>query len=92
MTRRVFRLSDSVSLRLIQIFQEAIMTGVDGADLLRMVRVEASDDDDSALVLTPEYKLSVEESFKKQLERAEQLRAGIHANPFDDDGDSGDSN
>lgn len=70
-----FKFSDSVSMRLVQIFQEAIMTGVDGADLLRQVRLQADDSDPSTLVLTPEYKAQVKESHDKLEKQAEELKA-----------------
>jgi len=68
-----FKLADSVSMRFIQIFQEAIMTGIDASDILRQVRVEI-DEDGETLVLTGAYKKQVEESYKKMLAHADQLR------------------
>jgi len=60
-----FRLADSVSMRLVQIFQEAMMTGVDGADLLRQVRLELDESDPTSLVLTREYTQQFTEALKK---------------------------
>lgn len=68
-----YKLSDNVSMRLIQIFQEAIMTGIDGADLLRMVRLQLDESDGETLVLTPEYQKSVKESYEKLEEQAKEL-------------------
>ena len=59
--------ADSVSMRLVQIFQEAIMTGIDGADLLRQVRLQPDVNDPNVLVLTPEYQAQVRESHEKLL-------------------------
>mgnify|MGYP003453345990 CR=1 FL=1 len=70
-----FKLSDGVSFRLIQIFQEAILTGVDGADLLRMVRVQSSEDDPETLELTPEYVQQVKDGYDRLLKQAEELQA-----------------
>jgi len=57
-----YRFSDEVSMRLIQIFQEAILLGLDGADLLRQVRLVLSQDSNEAgtLELDPSYVESVE--------------------------------
>lgn len=68
-----YKLSDNVSMRLVQIFQEAILTGVDGADLLRMVRLQVDPTDQETLVLTPEYQKSVKESHQKLEEFAKQM-------------------
>jgi hypothetical protein len=52
-----YKLSDEVSFRMIQIFQEAILLGIDGADLFREVRlvVDPSDENSNMLVLDSEY-------------------------------------
>ena len=70
-----FRFADSVSARLVQIFQEAIMTGVDGADLLRQVRMIPDESDPNVLVLSPDYVQQVKESYAKLLQQAEELQA-----------------
>lgn len=70
------KLSDSVSLRLIQIFQEAIITGVDGADLLRQVRLQL-DSDNESLVLTPGYQKLVQEGYEKLEAQALKLRESL---------------
>lgn len=68
-----FKFSDSVSLRCIQIFQEAVLTGVDGADLFRLVRLQPSVDDPEVLELTPEYKQQVKEGHERQVSRSSEL-------------------
>jgi hypothetical protein len=68
-----FKFADSVSMRLVQIFQEAIMTGIDGADLLRQVELTPDLNDPNVLVLTEEYQNMVKRSFDALLERAKQL-------------------
>jgi hypothetical protein len=69
----MYKLSDSVSMRLVQIFQEAIMTGCDGADLLRQVRLQVSDKEFDTLVLTPEYVKLVKQSHDELEKRAKEL-------------------
>jgi hypothetical protein len=69
-----FKLSDNVSMRLVQIFQEALMTGVDGADLLRQVRLQVDDSEQDTLVLTPEYKKQVSEVHEKLETQARELQ------------------
>lgn len=68
-----YKVSDEVWHRVVQIVQEAILTGVDCADLLRMIRLTESDNE--ALVLTSEYKNHVNEAHKKLLEEAKALKA-----------------
>lgn len=70
-----FKLADGVSMRLVQIFQEAIMTGVDGADLLRQVRLCPDPSDPSMLQLTPEYRQQVTDMHAKLEEQAHELQA-----------------
>jgi hypothetical protein len=70
--KQEFKLSDEVWHRVVQIIQEALLEGIDCADLLRMVRVSKSDLSDE-LVLTEEYKKSVDEMHKKLLEQAKLL-------------------
>jgi len=72
-----YKLSDNVSMRLIQIFQEAIMTGVDGADLLRQVRLQQSESDSEVLVLTPDYQQLVKDSYEKLEARAKELQESL---------------
>jgi hypothetical protein len=67
-----YKIADEVWHRIVQIIQEAMLEGVDCADLLRMVRVAASDTTDE-LVLTEEYKQSVKEMHEKLLEQAKQI-------------------
>lgn len=70
-----FKFSDNVSLRMVQIFQEALLTGIDGADLLRQVEVEPSVEDPEKLVLTEDYRKLVARSHEELLRRAEELSA-----------------
>lgn len=67
-----YKIADEVWYRIVQIIQEAMLEGIDCADLLRMVRVVASDTT-GELVLTDEYKQSVKEMHEKLLEQAKEL-------------------
>jgi hypothetical protein len=69
-----YKISDAVAMRFIQIFQEAIMLGVDGADLMRQVRLVVDPEDDSTVTLDPQYVSLVEEMHRQFLDRAEALK------------------
>lgn len=80
-----FKFSDALSLRMIQIFQEAVMTGVDGADLFRQVEVTTDPNDSSRLVMTEEYKELVKKGHEQLLARADELaRQSVRDNEFSD--------
>lgn len=81
----MYKLSDSVSMRLVQIFQEAIMTQVDGADLLRQVRLQLSETEGDVLVLTPDYVKLVKESHDKLEARARELQSAGEKHDIDMD-------
>lgn len=68
------KLSDSVLHRFVQIFQEAMLTGTDAADHMRMVRVEPDKDDPNVLVLTSDYKEQVKNIHDKYLADIESLK------------------
>jgi len=70
-----YKISDAVSMRFIQIFQEAVLMGLDGADLMRQVRLVVSDTEADTVTLCPEYEKQVIEMHKKYLEEAEQLKS-----------------
>lgn len=72
--KKEYKISDGVWARVVQIVQEAMITGTDVADIMRMVRVEVSDEDDSELVLTEQYKKMVVEHYSKMLADAEELQ------------------
>lgn len=69
-----YKISDSVAMRFIQIFQEAVLLGVDGADLMRQVRVIVDEANPDSITLCPEYEKQVAEMHKKYLEDAEKLK------------------
>ena len=62
-----FKISDSVAMRMIQIFQEAVIFGLDGADLLRQVRLVEDPNEEGTLNLDPEYVKAVAEMHEKSL-------------------------
>jgi len=73
-----YKITDAVAMRMIQIFQEAVIFGVDGADLMRQVRLVTDPSDPESLTLDPAYAASVEESHKKyaaELESKSQEQA-----------------
>ena len=69
-----YKISDSVAMRFIQIFQEAVLMGIDGADLMRQVRLVVDEANPDTVVLCPQYENQVLEMHKKYLEDAERLR------------------
>lgn len=70
-----FKFADSVSMRLVQIFQEAMIMGLDGADLLRQVQLQPDESDPNVLVLSPEYQAQVKEAYVKYEAQAKELQA-----------------
>lgn len=70
-----YKISDSVAMRFIQIFQEAVLLGVDGADLMRQVRLTVDESSQETMTLCPEYEKMVEAQHKKYLEDAEKLKS-----------------
>lgn len=70
-----YKISDSVAMRFIQIFQEAVLLGVDGADLMRQVRLIVDESSPETMTLCPEYEKMVEAQHKKYLEDAEKLKS-----------------
>ena len=69
-----YKLSDAVIFRMIQIFQEALLLGVDGADLFRQVKLVVDSEQSDTLVLDPEYKKMVSDMHHKYLLEAEKLK------------------
>ena len=70
-----YKISDSVAMRFIQIFQEAVLMGIDGADLMRQVRLTIDPGESDTLMLDPDYKKFVEETHQKYLKEIEVKRA-----------------
>jgi hypothetical protein len=75
------KFADSVWHRVVCIVQEAMLTGVDCADLLRQVRVVTDPDTDS-LILSPEYQKQVREMHEKMLKQAREAQSAQSGNKF----------
>jgi hypothetical protein len=69
-----YKISDSVAMRFIQIFQEAVLMGIDGADLMRQVRLVVDPEETDTLLLDSDYKKFVEETHEKYLTDIEKKR------------------
>lgn len=72
-----YKISDSVAMRMIQIFQEALLLGVDGADLMRQVRLVVDESNSDTLTLDPQYEKQVAEMHEKYLGDAERLKSQV---------------
>jgi len=86
------KFADNVWHRVVQIIQEAMLTGVDCADLLRQVRVVSSESDVLTLELSPEYETQVRDMHTKMLDQARDLQSAQAGNKFIIQGGSGDGN
>ena len=71
-----YKFSDAIIGRILNVIQEAMLSGIDVLDLFRQMEVVPSPEDEHVLVLTPEYQKTVdrwheeiEEDFKKRAER-----------------------
>lgn len=76
-----YRISDEVWHRVVQIVQEAMLTGIDCVDLLRQVRVkpELDMEEGPSLYLTEGYRTFVKEYHQKLLDEAAQKQAEANA-------------
>ena len=72
-----YKISDSVAMRMIQIFQEAVIFGIDGADLLRQVRLVEDPQEAGALTLDPEYIAAVELMHEQYLAEASKKKSEV---------------
>lgn len=86
------KFADSVWHRVVQIVQEAMLTGVDCADLLRQVTVVPDETDSHVLVLSAEYQKQVKEMHSKMLQQAREIEASQSGNKFIVPGADGDNN
>ena len=69
-----FKIGDSVWHRVVNAIQEAMLMGVDVADILRQISVVPDASDPHVLVLSPEYQKQVKEMHAKMLEEAQTLQ------------------
>ena len=65
-----YKISDSVAMRFIQIFQEAVLLGIDGADLMRQVRLVVDESSPDTVTLDPQYEKQVAEMHEKYVAAA----------------------
>lgn len=66
-----YKITDAVAHRMIQIFQEAVIFGIDGADLMRQVRLVQDPMDPEYMTLDPIYEQEVRKNFDKYVAEAE---------------------
>jgi hypothetical protein len=71
----IMKLADSVLHRIVQIVQEAMLTGKDCADLMREVDLTVDVEDPHCLVLTPEYVANVKKYHQQLLDRVMEENA-----------------
>jgi len=76
------KFADGVWHRVVQIVQEAMLTGVDCADLLRQVRVVPDASDPHVLVLSDAYQKQIREMHEKMLQQAREMQAAQTGNKF----------
>jgi hypothetical protein len=86
------KFADSIWHRVVQIVQEAMLTGVDCSDLLRQIRVIHDETDPNVLVLSPEYQKQVREMHEKLLSQAREIQAKTKGNKFIIPGNGGGDN
>jgi hypothetical protein len=90
MKQTQYKLSDDVLRRIVQLLQEALLTGTDVGDHLRMIRLMElnSDLDGSTLTLdlSPEYSKQVQDNFAKMVKEAEEIQRNraLHGSVIDD--------
>ena len=85
-----YKLSDDVLRRIVQILQEALLTGTDVSDHLRMIRLAdlRPNEDGSTLTLdlAPDYSKQVQDNFEKMIKEAEEIKENRarHGSVIDD--------
>ena len=67
---KTYKLCDTVLARVMQIVQEAMLTGTDCVDLMRVMEVQESDE--GVLVLTDSYKQLVKKEHDDLIKLAEE--------------------
>lgn len=72
-----YRISDAVAMRMIQIFQEAVLFGLDGADLMRQVRLVNDPAEEGVMTLDPEYVKQIDEMHQKYLDAVEEKKDSV---------------
>ena len=77
------KLDDTVLVRIVQIIQEAMLTGTDCVDFMRLIELKQGTDENK-LVLTEAYLESVEKEHKKLLDFANAHQSNTDASPSTD--------
>jgi len=86
------KFADSVWHRVVQIVQEAMLTGVDCADLLRQIEIVNDENNADVLVLSDAYRTQVKEMHEKMLSHAREIQSAQTGNKFIIPGESGGGN
>ena len=80
MENKSYKISDAVAMRMVQIFQEAVIFGIDGADLMRQVRLVPDHTEPDTMTLDPAYVVAVEEMHQKYMSELNEKQAEEQAN------------
>ena len=70
------KLADSVIAQIAQIVQEAVLTGCDCVDYMRMIELAPDETDPHVLVMTEEYVKLVAKNHNKMLDFIQTWQAG----------------
>ena len=68
----MMKLDDTVLVRIVQIIQEAMLTGTDCVDYMRLIELEESSENKGKLVLTEQYQEVVAREHEQLLEYADK--------------------
>jgi hypothetical protein len=79
-----YKLSDEVLGRIVQIIQEAMIVGLDCVDLMRMIELQSSADNESVLELCEDYRKRVEDMHEAWLKKARELQQNTTASSDDE--------
>ena len=78
-----YKLDGSVIARLLQIVQEAMLTGTDIVDHLRLLTLKSQSPETDLLILTPEYEKTMIDYHKKLQDKADELKNTVVPNNSD---------
>jgi hypothetical protein len=80
MSKPAYKLSDELIGQVAKLLQMALLTGTSIVDNLRLVRV-TSTEDESEVVLAPEYKEYFDNSINQLVDEAETLKEEMQKTP-----------
>lgn len=80
MSKPAYKLSDELIGQVAKLLQMALLTGTNIVDNLRLVRVTTTEDE-SEVVLTPEYKEYFDKSVNQLVDEAETLKEEMQKTP-----------